>query len=87
MQAIVGETWAGKSQSKQSLEPHLGVGWTNHETEGGAPKSARSAPRICTPRTRPERDAKKAKEEVVQNDAESMHECNQHERVLRSEQQ
>ena len=43
-------------------------------------RSARSTPRICTPRTRPERDAKKAKEEVVQNVAESMHECNQHER-------
>ena len=50
-------------------------------------RSARSAPRICTPKTRPERDAKKAKEEVVKNDAEIMHECNQHERVLRSEQQ
>ena len=34
-----------------------------------------------------ERDAKKAKEEVVKKVAESMHECNQHERVLRSEQQ
>ena len=31
-----------------------------------------------------ERDAKKAKEEAVKNVAESMHECNQHERVLRS---
>ena len=49
--------------------------------------SARSAPRICTSRTRPERDAKKAKEEAVKNVVESMHECNQHERVLRSEQQ
>ena len=50
-------------------------------------ESARSAPRICTPRTRPDRDATKAKEEAVKNVAESMHECNQHERVLRSEQQ
>ena len=36
-------------------------------------RSTRSAPRICTPRRRPERDAKKAKEEVVQNVNESMH--------------
>ena len=50
-------------------------------------ESARSALRICTPRTRPERDAKKATEEAVKDVAESMHECNQHERVLRSEQQ
>ena len=43
-------------------------------------KSARSAPRICTPRTRPEeRDATKAKEEAVENVAETMHECDQHE--------
>ena len=34
-----------------------------------------------------ERDATKAKEEAVKNVAESMHECDQHERVLRSEQQ
>ena len=44
--------------------------------------SARSTPRICTPRTRPGRDAKKAKEDVVKNVAESAHECNQHERVM-----
>ena len=41
-------------------------------------KSA-SAPRNCTFKTRPERDARKAKEEDVVNVAESMHECNQHE--------
>ena len=50
-------------------------------------RSARSAPRICTPRTRPQRDATKAKEEAVRKVAESMHECNWHERVLISEQQ
>ena len=50
-------------------------------------RSARSAPRIWTPRTRPERDAKKAKEEFIKNIAESMHKKNQHEQVLRSEEQ
>ena len=50
-------------------------------------ESARSAPRICTPRTWPERDAKKAKEEIVKNVAESMQKCNQHEQILRSGQQ
>ena len=50
-------------------------------------RSARSASKLCTHRTRPERDAKKAKEEAVKKVAESVHESNQHERVLRSEQQ
>ena len=42
--------------------------------------------RNCTPRTWPERDARKAKKEAVKNVAESMHECDQHEGVPRSEQ-
>ena len=51
-------------------------------------RRARSVPRICTPRTRPERETpRNAKEEVVKQVAESTHECNLHERVLGSEQQ
>ena len=55
----------------------------NKEIEEGA----RSTPIICTLWTRRERDATKAKEEAVKNVVGSMHECNQHDQVLRSDQQ
>ena len=49
--------------------------WSKSIEEKSIRSSARSAPRICTPRTRPKRNAKKAKEEAVKNVAQSMHDC------------
>ena len=44
-----------------------------------ATEASKDTQRICTSRTRHERDAKKTKDENV---AECMHECNQHDRVF-----
>ena len=60
----------------------------DRETRRGTSRSRRAheAHRESAQQGQGLRDAKKAKEEAVKYVAESMHECKQHERVLRSEQ-
>ena len=71
------------TESTTGQEKRSGTRWSRRSRSGGVHEARRD----CTPRTRPERDAKKAKEEVVKNVTESMDECDQYERVLRCEQQ
>ena len=71
------------TKSTTGQEKRSGTRWSRRSRSRGVHEARRD----CTPRRRPERDAKKAKEEVVKNVTENMHECDQYEQVLRREQQ